>query len=305
MTIKYDPDGNELWVENGGHWISVAIALDASGSVYIGGSPTVYDHYGYLTYQTYEIAELDSLGNRVGGFYYDGPFIGSPLFGEDGHDNLVAIATGDPGEVYVTGWSEFQGSGSDFATIKYTTDLACTDRDGDGYGTPGSPECPYPERDCDDTDPGVNPGNQEDDWETCHNGIDDDCDGFSDLTLTAGGTPGGCLCNDPRRRRLRVTEDLGRDYSDTLLMAGCAYPEEDCDPADPEVHPNAPELCDYKDNQCPGDPGYGETDEGCALTLVSPENGASLSDAPTFIWEAGLSDQFYPTWGCLFLAMGI
>jgi hypothetical protein len=37
----------------------------------------------------------------------------------------------------------------------------------------------------------------------------------------------------------------------------------DCHDSDPDIYPNAPEICDSKDNQCPGDPGYGEIDEGC------------------------------------------
>ncbi|MGD8395426.1 MAG: thrombospondin type 3 repeat-containing protein, partial [Candidatus Eiseniibacteriota bacterium] len=36
----------------------------------------------------------------------------------------------------------------------------------------------------------------------------------------------------------------------------------DCDDGDPDVYPGAPEICDGQDNQCPGDVGYGEIDEG-------------------------------------------
>ena len=35
---------------------------------------------------------------------------------------------------------------------------ACNDGDGDGYGDPATPACLYPQWDCDDEDPGVNPG---------------------------------------------------------------------------------------------------------------------------------------------------
>jgi len=47
----------------------------------------------------------------------------------------------------------------------------CTDRDGDGYGSPASRVCPHTELDCDDTDPDVHPGRKEIE----DNGIDDDC----------------------------------------------------------------------------------------------------------------------------------
>ena len=54
--------------------------------------------------------------------------------------------------------------------------LACEDRDGDGFGEPASPVCPFAQRDCDDSDPGLNAGVRE----VCDNGRDDDCDGFTD-----------------------------------------------------------------------------------------------------------------------------
>jgi hypothetical protein len=37
----------------------------------------------------------------------------------------------------------------------------------------------------------------------------------------------------------------------------------DCNDYNPDKYPNAPELCDGIDNQCPGDEGYGTIDEGC------------------------------------------
>jgi hypothetical protein len=42
---------------------------------------------------------------------------------------------------------------------------------------------------------------------------------------------------------------------------GCTGGPVDCDDADPDVYPGAGELNDGKDNQCPGDPGYGIIDE--------------------------------------------
>jgi hypothetical protein len=51
--------------------------------------------------------------------------------------------------------------------------VVCTDGDGDGYAVEGG-ACGAV--DCDDTDPDVNPGEDE----ICDNGIDDDCDGLID-----------------------------------------------------------------------------------------------------------------------------
>ena len=53
---------------------------------------------------------------------------------------------------------------------------ACIDKDGDGYGDPANLRCSFPELDCDDTDPNVNPGAEE----ICDDSIDNDCDGLTD-----------------------------------------------------------------------------------------------------------------------------
>jgi len=58
----------------------------------------------------------------------------------------------------------------------------CVDNDGDGYGDPGNPLCTYPQEDCDDTDPNVNPGAVEGPYGdvSCTDTLDNDCDGLSD-----------------------------------------------------------------------------------------------------------------------------
>jgi hypothetical protein len=50
----------------------------------------------------------------------------------------------------------------------------------------------------------------------------------------------------------------------------------DCDDGNADVHPGAAELCDGIDNQCPGDAGFGEVDEGCGS---GPSTGCGTWDA--------------------------
>jgi len=58
-----------------------------------------------------------------------------------------------------------------------SVNAACIDNDGDGYGDPGDPLCTAGgETDCDDADPGANPGAAE----VCNDFADNDCDGNTD-----------------------------------------------------------------------------------------------------------------------------
>jgi lysophospholipase L1-like esterase len=59
----------------------------------------------------------------------------------------------------------------------------CTDLDTDGYGDPAAPPCPYPDPDCDDSNPDVHPGIIEASYgdPVCSDGLDNDCDGDVDL----------------------------------------------------------------------------------------------------------------------------
>ena len=79
----------------------------------------------------------------------------------------------------------------------------------------------------------------------------------------------------------------------------------DCAPDDGSVFPGAPEINDGRDNQCPGDPGYGLVDEIMGpLVFESPtmlswpaQSGATMyeiarSPAPTF--ASGCSKSYSP-----------
>ncbi len=54
----------------------------------------------------------------------------------------------------------------------------------------------------------------------------------------------------------------------------------DCDPEDPDVRPGSSEINDGRDNECPGDPGFGAIDE------ITGRSGFDPDDRDRFIWEA-------------------
>jgi formylglycine-generating enzyme required for sulfatase activity len=54
---------------------------------------------------------------------------------------------------------------------------------------------------------------------------------------------------------------------------------DDCDDTNANVYPGAPELCDGIDNQCPGDPGYGEVDGTCGPMVQIPAGCFNMGDA--------------------------
>ncbi|NIT97390.1 MAG: hypothetical protein GWM91_19075, partial [Actinobacteria bacterium] len=112
------------------------------------------------------------------------------------------------------------------------TNNTCNDGDGDGYGSPGNAGCPNgPAEDCDDGDPGVNPGADE----VLCDGKDNDCDG--------GGT---------------TPDDVNADGDPVSFCSG------DCDDTDPNNYPGNTEICDGQDNDCDssadeGNPGAGQS----------------------------------------------
>jgi hypothetical protein len=110
-TLKYDTNGNTIWVAryngpgNGSDYAG-AIGVDSFGNVYITGEST-----GVNASLDYATIKYDSAGNQIWVARYDGP--------SSGDDVAVALAIGASGNVYVTGFSAGTGTSDDYATIKY------------------------------------------------------------------------------------------------------------------------------------------------------------------------------------------
>ncbi|OEU81267.1 MAG: hypothetical protein BA865_06000 [Desulfobacterales bacterium S5133MH4] len=120
-----------------------------------------------------------------------------------------------------------------------------TDRPNSGYY--GASKLISTSGDCDDNDNSVHPGATE----ICDDGKDNDCDGDMNEDCTT--------CTDG-------------DSDGYYAESGCGT-EEDCDDSDETVYPGALELCDGIDNQCPGDAGYGDIDEGCTTCTDADSDG--------------------------------
>jgi hypothetical protein len=112
---------------------------------------------------------------------------------------------------------------------------------------------------------------------------DEDSDGVGDNCEPEGY---GCCDNCPED-----VNPLQENTDEDDFGAAC-----DCDDNDPKIYPGAEELCDGKDNQCPGDIGYGVVDEGCAPPQPGPITLASGLSSPTYIAIDQNSVYWTDTW---------
>jgi hypothetical protein len=161
--------------------------------------------------------------------------------------------------------------------------------------------------DCDDGDVTAFPGAAE----TC-DGVDDDCDGDIDEDFDADGDgqmaeadcPGGTDCDDADPTRYlgapevcnAADDDCDGEVDETFDVdgdgwfdgdeVGCtaAWPQTDCDDADPAINPGVAELCDGIDGDCDGAVPADETDgdgDGyveCAAPSHLPGFGGDCDD---------------------------
>jgi len=114
-TIKYNAAGSQQWATryNGpanSYDEAWAVAVDGAGNVYVTGwSMGVGSFFDYATIK-YNSAGIEQWVAR-----YNGPHPTTPL------DEAYDVAVDGLGNVYVTGRSTGDGSGGDYATIKYNS----------------------------------------------------------------------------------------------------------------------------------------------------------------------------------------
>jgi len=109
-TIKYDPEGKQLWVRryNGptnDNDRAYAIAVDNLDNLYVTGVSGPYPNQDYTT------IKYDKKGKQLWIRRYNGP--------GDGNDEARAITVDGSGNIYVSGVSTGSGTSSDCATVKY------------------------------------------------------------------------------------------------------------------------------------------------------------------------------------------
>jgi MYXO-CTERM domain-containing protein len=160
--------------------------------------------------------------------------------------NVYAVAANGDGS------SRGDGPGTGFESFAFGCGagmLYYRDFDGDGYGAESSGytrNCSLPKYyatmagDCNDSDERIYPGAKE----VC-NKRDDNCNGLIDEglpILTCHVDMDGDGHGVP----------TGPTVMDCACPMGYAPNTDDCNDNDPTIYPGAPELCDYKDNNCNG-----------------------------------------------------
>ena len=108
-TVKYDANGNQLWVTRfiRGSAGGFALTIDNSGNCYVTGFSS--DGTTGIDMTT---VKYDANGNELWARFYDG---------EQGIDQARSISVDTNGNVFVTGNSWRADSNGDYATIKYDT----------------------------------------------------------------------------------------------------------------------------------------------------------------------------------------
>jgi len=115
-TVKYDPNGNQLWVARYSglldlyFWDERAtdVAVDAAGNVYVTGNRSAY----YFLMHDVVTIKYSPFGAELWKVAYDGP--------AHCKEQATSLAVDEAGDVYVAGGSIGFGTRKDYLTIKYS-----------------------------------------------------------------------------------------------------------------------------------------------------------------------------------------
>ncbi len=112
VTVKYDTDGNELWVARyAPGWSDdtpKAVTVDDLGNVYVTGTSKIWSSGNDYDYAT---VKYDTDGNELWAARYNGT--------GNGNDGAYRIALDSAGNTFITGWSQGDGTNYDCTTVKY------------------------------------------------------------------------------------------------------------------------------------------------------------------------------------------
>lgn len=133
----------------------------------------------------------------------------------------------------------------------------CNDPDGDGYGSPGSAQCPNgAANDCNNANASINPGATE----RC-NGVDDNCNSqtdegftFSGLDIRMSSGTFGQVVNLPLGAECVLGEGICRDEGVVVCAGNGLSASCDATPSAPQTEgpANSPNCFDLLDNDCDG-----------------------------------------------------
>lgn len=188
----------------------------------------------------------------------------------DGNARIQGVAADLGAFEFATGDSDGDGILDSLDNCPFVINPGQLDADGDGFGA----SC-----DCDDTDALVNPNASE----IC-DGIDNNCDLQID---ESGGTI------------IYYADADGDTFGDPLVSTTACHPpagyvldNTDCDDADSNTYPGAPELCDGKDNNCEGTIDEGAVDTTppsitCTPLSITAAPGSTTTITPIDVYGGG------------------
>jgi|GEM_PF-7092653 len=185
------------------------------------------------------------------------------------HDTAETIDTGtNPADSTDSGETEENSDSGD--TASEPIDPSTSDDDGDGFSENDG--------DCDDNIPYIHP-NAEEIW---YDGIDQNCDGFSDFDRDQDGFDavvfGGDDCDD---HNLDIYPGSSNDADGDGFEADC-----ECDDGDADIHPNAEDVFgDLIDQDCSGTPAIDCSNyETLPAYQFAAEDFACDPNTPLLLW---------------------